>query len=307
MPPSRKRARPSQPSQLSKTSASLLARKASRRSRRRISQDRSSSTQLPTSGPSPDLPRDPEHGSDMDSQTNAFLQQVLTDSTTTTPHLGLPKLDPSLVLPSGPHTSSGPPDVMLGHLVASLPKHPSLSNFLNQPWHGFLPPAWQRVKGINPPDPASLGALSTALMAALGLVGRLTLANVISPTAALAFLGRMADAGFGREGTSKCRYLLDSIPVEAYAATVDGRIPDRSLAIPGTRCLPLIEIFARFPGFLPPPVPPSSPSRSKGAGAGTGKGKGKGRSQRSSDEPDPTPDQPRSAGLTDSNAYRFLH
>mmetsp|Transcript_24675 Transcript_24675/g.24415 ORF Transcript_24675/g.24415 Transcript_24675/m.24415 type:complete len:190 (-) Transcript_24675:116-685(-) len=130
--------------------------------------------------------------------------------------------------------------------------------------------SWSRIKNITPSNPQSLGALSTALMAAMGLINRLSLSGLIDPIAGTCFMGSLIDLGFGRDGTSRCRYGLDCLLVELFAAVTDGRIPDCSLRSPTNQRSPMLEsILTRFSGFAPPP-PPVFATSAKGKGKGKG-------------------------------------
>lgn len=166
---------------------------------------------------------------DFDQQTRAFLQDpagvIDSHGLSFNPHT---TLAPSPISTSQVHnvpTRLKPP----GHILADVGKDPRLSMFLNKPWHAYLPSAWKRMKNIDCSNDRSLGALSTALMASLGLIGRLTLSGLIDSTAGLAFLGTLFDSAYGKDGITRCRYTLECLLVELYSAVLDGRCTDCSI------------------------------------------------------------------------------
>ncbi|EER20098.1 hypothetical protein Pmar_PMAR007383 [Perkinsus marinus ATCC 50983] len=103
-------------------------------------------------------------------------------------------------------------------------------------------------------------------MSGLGLSSRLALSGVIRPIACIAFQGRLSDAAFGRDGTSRARFLLESALTELLSIVIEGRCPNYNLTTPCDRCPDIEQALSRFTGFI---APPPQLVTSKG-----GKGKG---------------------------------
>ncbi|KAF4718761.1 hypothetical protein FOZ63_028095 [Perkinsus olseni] len=195
--------------------------------------------------------------SDYDSQTRAFVHQHPL-------HASIPTHDQPITTPLQPPSTDGPS--IPGYLVADLPKSTSLSHFLDRDWPDFIPPSWRRIKHIDKAQPSSLTSLSAIIMSGLGLSSRLALSGVIHPITCVAFQGRLSDAAFGRDGTSRARFLLESALTELLSIVIEGRCPDYNLTTPCSRCLDIEQALSRFTGFT---APPPQPAFSKG-----GKGKG---------------------------------